>query len=247
MTDIRQFSSFNDFFIRHLRAETRPFPANPQAIICPADGVISAIGRLHEGRIIQAKGSDYALSELCGEELLAQKFVNGEFLTVYLAPKNYHRVHIPVNGALAQMIHIPGRLFSVNAASVHGIPRLFCRNERVFCLFDTPVGAMAIIFVGALLIGSVVTSWHGEVMPGKNANPINERYTDPSVTFHRGDEIGYFQWGSTVIVLFEAGAVNWQELLQPGDEVRMGQMIGLLSAPVPTESEHAVDVISIGG
>lgn len=226
ITDIQQFSSFNDFFIRRLKPNARVLPTAETAIACPADGIISELGKIQQQRLLQAKGKYYSLNDLFGDDTAtAQRFCDGEFFTVYLAPKNYHRVHMPVTGRLLQMIHLPGQLFSVNAVSVNGIPQLFARNERVICLFATDAGMMAVIFVGALLIGSIVTVWHGQVMPVLD-EPIVKTYYDTSLIFQRGDELGYFQWGSTVIVLFEAARAAWQTTLHAGGAVQMGQPIG---------------------
>lgn len=228
ITDIEQFPAFNDFFVRQLKPNARPLPQEMAAIACPADGNISELGKIDAQRLLQAKGKYYSLLDLLGgNHEMAQRFDNGEFLTVYLAPKDYHRVHMPVTGILRQMIHIPGELFSVNAKSVNGIPQLFARNERVICLFETAVGQMAVIFVGAMLIGSVVTTWHGQVMPA-HGTPLNKRYDNPNLIFQRGAELGYFQWGSTVIVLFESKRAEWRAELVSGDAVRMGQSIGNL-------------------
>ena len=225
ITDLDQFSSFNDFFIRRLRPGVRPLPSDSAAIVCPADGYISELGKIEQGRLLQAKGRYYELNDLFGgNAALAQPFKNGQFFTVYLAPKNYHRVHIPVKGILRQMLHIPGELFSVNNTCVQSIPKLFARNERVICLFETDLGSMAVIFVGALLIGSVVTRWHGPVMPARG-QPLAKIYNDPSLIFQAGDELGYFQWGSTVIILFQSDGVSWLSSLHSGDPVLMGQAI----------------------
>jgi phosphatidylserine decarboxylase len=241
ITDIDQFPSFNDFFVRRLKSQARPLPQDQGAIACPADGVISELGKILDGRLLQAKGRYYTLDDLLGGDMEMSRYFNGgEFFTVYLAPKDYHRVHIPVSGTLKRMIHVPGQLFSVNTESVQGIPRLFARNERVICLFATAAGPMAVIFVGALLIGSVVTAWHGEVMPSRGEKPVNKIYQDSSISFQKGDEIGYFQWGSTVIVLFGPDYARWQESLQPGNSVKMGQEIGAALS-------HSVDLTSIPG
>ncbi len=246
ITDIEQFPSFNDFFIRRLKSQARPLPQDQDSIACPADGVISELGKILDGRLLQAKGCYYALNDLLGGDMkMSQYFRGGEFFTVYLAPKDYHRVHIPVSGTLKQMIHIPGQLFSVNTESVRGIPGLFARNERVICLFATDAGPMAVIFVGALLIGGVVTNWHGEVTPSRGEKPVNKIYQDSSISFQRGDEIGYFQWGSTVIVLFGPDNARWQESLQPGDSVKMGQEIGMLTKDFQLRSQAKASTSSI--
>lgn len=228
ITDIHQFPSFNDFFIRKLKPQARLLPSNPLAIACPADGMISELGKIDEGRLLQAKNQYYQLKDLLGGDAsLAQQFHNGQFCTIYLAPKDYHRVHIPVTGKLQRMIYVPGQLFSVNAVAVNAISRVFARNERVICLFETDVGPMAVILVGAMLVGSVVTPWHGQVMPCKSRKISVETYQDAAITLQRGDEVGYFQWGSTAIILFSQDRVAWQDL-QAGSSVCMGQNIGEL-------------------
>lgn len=228
ITDIKQFPSFNDFFIRQLKPDVRPVATDPAAIICPVDGVISELGKIHVGRLLQAKGVEYELVELLGgDAALAQHFVGGDFFTAYLAPKDYHRVHMPVAGRLRQMTYVPGQLFSVNPTSVLGIPRLFARNERVICEFDTTIGPMAVIFVGALLIGGVATAWHGQVMPASSNEARVRTYSESAIFLHRGDEIGYFQWGSTVILLFGQNYLEWQGQLHAGNSVQMGQLIGI--------------------
>ncbi len=234
INDIHQFPSFNDFFIRQLKPSARP--VSQDAIACPVDGTISELGRISAGRLLQAKNRYYELNDLLGKNPeIAQQFTDGEFCTIYLAPKDYHRVHMPITGVLRQMIHVPGKLFSVNAASVQGIPQLFAHNERVICLFETAAGSMALIFVGAMLVGSVVAKWHGQVVPARG-EPLSKTYPESSVVLQCGDEAGYFQWGSTVIVLFSKQRVQWRNELHAGDSVRMGEVIGSLSDLVHTLS-----------
>lgn len=227
VSDINQFSSFNDFFIRRLRPDARAFSPEPADVISPADGIISQLGDIRGKDLIQAKGINYTLSELFnGDEQMARYFENGEFITVYLAPKDYHRVHMPIMGILRQMYHVPGKLFSVNSASVSAIPKLFARNERVINLFATVNGPMAVILVGACLVGSASTAWHGVVMPSPRKQNLNIIYEDAAITLQKGEELGYFQWGSTVIVLFAQNCVKWRQDLQPGDSIRVGQTMG---------------------
>lgn len=227
ITDINEFSCFNDFFIRKLKPGSRKLPQDQTAIASPADGFISELGHIESGKLIQAKGLNYSLRELFNDQgQTSQYFDQGGFITIYLAPKNYHRVHMPVMGVLRQMYHVAGELFSVNAISVRSIPKLFSRNERVVCLFATANGPMAVILVGACLIGSVVTSWHGVVMPNSQGKKTDIIYEDSAITLQKGDELGYFQWGSTVIVLFGPEAAHWCNDLNPGDPVCMGQIIG---------------------
>lgn len=230
ITDCQQFPSFNDFFIRQLKPGVRPLPTDSKAIACPADGSISEVGQITQAKLLQAKGEWYSLTGLLnGDIQLSQCFQNGSFLTVYLAPKNYHRVHMPITGKLTQMIYVPGKLFSVNAASVQGIPGLFNRNERVICLFETAAGPMAVILVAAMLIGGIVTTWHGRVTPQAAAKSIATHYSHSNITLQQGEELGYFEWGSTVIVLFGPDCSSWDSALCSGQAVRMGQSIGAIS------------------
>ncbi len=213
ITDINQFKSFNDFFIRQLRSDSRPQVKDPDAILSPADGVISEFGKIAAGRLLQAKGVYYDVLSLLGGDQKSESFIDGDFITIYLAPKDYHRVHMPVKGQLKKMTYIPGQLFSVNPQAVNGIPQLFSRNERVVCHFDTKLGPMVLIFVGAMLVGSVVTSWQGQVMPMCPRSPYSLNYQNPTVLLQRGEEAGYFQWGSTVIILFSPTAnIQWVDL-----------------------------------
>jgi phosphatidylserine decarboxylase len=224
---LESFDCFNAFFTRALKPDARPICPEPHAIACPADGVISQIGAI-EGRLLfQAKGRYFGLSELLGgDENLAAEFENGGFVTVYLSPRDYHRVHLPVAGALKAMIHVPGELFSVNAATTENVPKLFARNERVICHFDTAVGPMAVILVGAIFVSSIETVWHGEVTPPRSKTIRQWDYSARHLSFERGAEIGRFNMGSTVIVLFGAGRACWNPEIQAGASVRMGMPLG---------------------
>ena len=231
ITDFQQFPSFNDFFIRELKPGVRPLPTDPHVVACPVDGAISELGPISQGKLLQAKGEMYSLTGLLGGEAkLSQLFQNGKFLTVYLAPKNYHRVHMPITGKLIEMRYMPGKLFSVNPTSVKGIPGLFNRNERVICLFETKAGPMAVILVAAMLIGGVVTRWAGRVMPQTPSQPVVTDYTHSDIVLKQGDELGYFEWGSTVILLFGPQGSNWNSDLCAGKSTVMGQSIGKIKA-----------------
>ncbi len=226
VTDYRQFKSFNEFFIRRLKPAVRPMPEDPKAMACFSDGKVVEMGKIQAGQLLQAKDQNYTLVDLlAGDPALAQLFVEGQYCTVYLAPKDYHRVHMPFTGQLNKMIYVPGELFSVEPRALQGIPRVFARNERVICLFTTEKGPMAVILVGAMLVGSIVIAWHGQVAPNKNPVIQTETYPDAKIVLRRGDELGYFQWGSTAIVLFAKDALRWQSI-KPGDEVKTGQIIG---------------------
>ncbi|MDD7805378.1 MAG: archaetidylserine decarboxylase [Endozoicomonas sp. (ex Botrylloides leachii)] len=226
---IEAYANFNAFFTRSLKEGARPFPEDDQAIISPADGTISQIGAIENGRIFQAKGHDYSLIELLGGDVdLSRKFMGGTFATLYLSPRDYHRVHIPATGTLCQMIHVPGRLFSVNQGTVENIPHLFARNERVVNFFDTAHGPMAVILVGAIIVASIETVWAGQITPHKrevksvdyNANQHE------SIVLQRGDELGRFKMGSTAIVLFGKNQVEWLPHWQAGHCIKMGEALG---------------------
>jgi phosphatidylserine decarboxylase len=193
------------------------------------DGAISQIGDIKNKRIFQAKGRDYSLLELLGGDVYAaEKFENGKFATLYLSPKDYHRIHIPIDGRLTAMTHVPGRLFSVSPATTRAIPRLFARNERVIAYFDTQAGPMAMVLVGAIFVASIDTVWMGEVTPPAGKEIRNWKYNPDSAgnQFSKGEEIGRFNMGSTVILLFGQDKIRWQDDLMSGDAIQMGQALG---------------------
>ena len=227
--DLAAYPSFNAFFTRALRPAARPQPEGPQALACPADGGLSQFGTIEAGRLFQAKGLDYALEDLVVGPDWARRFVGGSFATIYLSPRDYHRVHMPAAGRLREMIHVPGRLFSVNRATASLVPRLFARNERVVCLFEGEAGPFAVILVGAIFVGGMETVWAGEVTPARG-EPPRRRYDEDTPTWlARGAEMGRFNMGSTVILLFPPGAVTWAAGLAPGAPLRMGQRLGRLN------------------
>lgn len=215
----RDYASFNDFFTRELKADARPIDDDANSVVFPADGAISQLGAIDGDRLFQAKGHYFSLSQLLAASAdECNNFMHGSFATIYLSPSDYHRVHMPVDGTLLSVEYIPGKLFSVNDITTRHIPGLFARNERLVCLFDTPVGRMAYIMVGAMLVAGIDTVWHGPIAPG-----IRQRLPIPAVPrLAKGDEVGRFRFGSTVIVLFEPGAVQWEPLVS-GDRTRMGQ------------------------
>lgn len=225
--DYTAYASFNDFFTRALKNGARPVVEGENSIACPADGTISQLGEIQNGRVFQAKGHDYSLMELVGGDAqLAAQFTGGHFATVYLSPRDYHRVHMPVDGTLRSMTYVPGQLFSVNDVTAAHVPRLFARNERVVCVFDTAAGPMAMILVGAMIVASIETVWAGLVAPLKRrVQTINYRDSKP-VELEKGEEMGRFKLGSTVIMLFGAERVNWLESLTAETEVRMGRHFG---------------------
>ena len=223
------YAHFNDFFTRPLANDQRPITSEKDSIACPADGCISQLGDIQHGRLFQAKGQEFSLLELVGgDEEVAKKFQEGCFATVYLSPRDYHRVHIPLDGTLQTMIHVPGDLFSVNESTAKHVPRLFARNERVVCLFSTPSGPMAVILVGAMIVASIETSWTGLVTPVKKQVRTWEYSGSQQLHFEKGDEIGRFKLGSTAIVLFGPNIMEWDTHLQPQTPVKMGQKMGLI-------------------
>lgn len=224
------YPSFNEFFTRALRPELRPV-APTGAVASPVDGTISQIGRIEGEELIQAKDHRFTLPRLLeGDVELAPTFEGGSFATIYLAPYNYHRIHMPLAGGLIGTTHVPGRLFSVNTATAAAVPSLFTRNERITCVFETGVGLMAVILVGALFVGGMATVWAGEVTPARGRKPRRLDTPRSPVYLERGDELGRFNMGSTVILLFEPGRVRWHPQFGAGSEVRMGQPLGALVA-----------------
>ncbi|HET7062621.1 MAG TPA: archaetidylserine decarboxylase [Nitrosospira sp.] len=224
--DIRSYRTFNDFFTRSLLAEARPI--DTADYVCPADGTISQLGVISGDRIFQAKGHNYSATALVGgDETLAGKFYGGNFATIYLSPRDYHRVHIPCKGRLLRMIHVPGSLFSVNPGTVRGVPGLFARNERVISVFETDCGPFVMILVGATIVGSISTVWHGVVNPPRSGETRDWRYDSSNIVLEKGDEMGQFQLGSTVIMLFPRNTLVFNPLWGPGRTVRFGEMMGL--------------------
>ena len=230
--ELGSYTSFNRFFTRALKPEARPIDQQANSICSPADGRISAIGEITDGRIYQAKGRDYSLDVLIGgDQSAAQRLANGGFTTIYLSPRDYHRLHMPVAGTLLSQTHIPGRLFSVGPHTVRALPNLFARNERVIAQFETEAGLMALVLVGAINVAAIETVWHGLVTPPQRRSMSTVNYPDEqAVNLAKGDEMGRFNMGSTIIVLME-NPVAWRVDMQAGDAVRMGQFLGSLPAP----------------
>lgn len=229
--DPRRYESFNDFFTRALDAGARRWPARPDALACPVDGQVSQLGYLREEVLVQAKGQDYRLAELlAGDGTLAARFRDGAYATLYLSPRDYHRIHMPVAGRLTRMIYVPGRLFAVNAHTARVVPRLFARNERVISIFDTAVGPMALIMVGAIFVGSMETVWAGRITPARDRGIRQVDYPgpQPSLCFERGAEMGRFNMGSTVILLFGRDRIRWSPSLRAGGTLRLGMELGEL-------------------
>lgn len=229
--EVQHYPSFNAFFTRALKTGARSIASGPNTIVCPADGRISQIGAIDGQSILQAKGQAYDVTSLLGgDPARAAPFFGGSFATIYLSPGDYHRLHMPVGGRGTTMIYVPGRLFSVNETTTSLVPGLFARNERVVTFFDTAAGPMALVLVGAIFVGSIETVWHGEITPAPTPRrPQAWDYGMSGPSLERGAEMGRFNMGSTVIVLFGRGAAEWTAGLGPGDTVRVGERIGEVS------------------
>ncbi len=224
------YASFNAFFTRSLRAGARPLDPESRAILCPADGVIQQIGELNHDAILQVKGVSYSAADLLGGTDEAERFYGGSFVTIYLAPWNYHRVHSPLAGNVRTMTHIAGELWSVNATTARHVPGLFARNERLVCQCEGDAGAFAVVLVGALNVGSMSAAWCGEVVPRSPQSPARIAYPpDQAPRLDRGGELGQFNMGSTVVVLLPPGAARWHSTLAAGTAVSMGTAIGMLT------------------
>ena len=220
--DLASYTSFNDFFTRALRPGVRPL-ANA-AFVCPVDGAISQFGTIQADQIFQAKGHAYSTTALVGgDEALAAQFQDGSFATLYLSPRDYHRIHMPCAGRLRSMVYVPGDLFSVNPKTARGVPGLFARNERVVCVFDTDFGPLVMALVGATVVGSMATVWHGVVNPPRLPQVTEWHYDESNITLLRGEELGRFLLGSTVVMLFPKGALDWNVKWKATLPVRMGE------------------------
>lgn len=227
--DPTAYKSFNDFFTRALKDNARPIDSQSNSIVSPADGAISQLGDIKNGRIFQAKGQDFSLTELLGGDLdIAKPFMGGKFATVYLSPKDYHRVHMPMNGKLKSMIHVPGDLFSVNTTTAENVPRLFARNERTVCIFDTEIGPMAVVLVGAMIVASIETVWAGQTTPLKREIKTTHYPQNDKIKLQKGEEMGRFKLGSTAVVLFAKDAMSWDEDYQAGSATVMGKKFGAI-------------------
>ena len=219
---IEQYSSFNDFFTRSLKADARPICRQADTVISPADGILSQFGTINNDQFIQAKGQSYTTSRLLGnDDTLAAEFSNGSFATIYLAPSDYHRVHMPWGGKLLETRYIPGKLFSVNQATANGVPELFARNERLICLFETNRGKMAVILVGAMLVAGIETCWQNHYSPAAHATV---RFSKETIDLARADELGRFKFGSTVVLLFNE-ALAFDNQLTQGSKILMGEAL----------------------
>lgn len=237
--NIENFENFNDFFTRELVSGARPIVEASNTIACPADGAISQLGTIELGRIFQAKGQSYSLLELVGgDEGIDTLFYDGNFATVYLSPKDYHRVHMPLTGKLMSMTYIPGDLFSVNNTTAENVPRLFVRNERAVCVFETDAGPMAVILIGAMIVAGIETVWAGQVAPIKNQiSKQDYQNTRQDIILEKGSEMGRFKLGSTAILLFGADKVSWKQELSNASPTRMGEFFGTINPTIITP-EH---------
>lgn len=219
---IESYASFNEFFTRPLRDGVRPLAAAPW--VCPVDGAISQLGPIERDQIFQAKGHHYSTRALVGgDATLAAQFDGGAFACIYLSPKDYHRIHMPCDGKLVRMIYVPGDLFSVNPVTARGVPGLFARNERVVCVFDTPHGPFVNVLVGATIVGSMATVWHGLVNPPRSADVREWSYADQNITLKKGDEMGRFLLGSTVVMLWPKGTLAFNPDWVAARPVRLGE------------------------
>ena len=223
--DIHSYSTFNEFFTRALRSDARPIAQAD--FICPVDGAISQFGRIENDQLFQAKGHTYSTTALVGgDSELAAQFLDGNFATLYLSPRDYHRIHMPCDGKLTRMIYVPGDLFSVNPVTARGVPGLFARNERVVCVFESIHGPFVLTLVGATIVGSMATVWHGVVNPPRSREMREWKYDKQNVTLKKGDEMGRFLLGSTVVMLFPKNTLQFNAQWTPAQGVRMGEMMG---------------------
>lgn len=220
-TNALKFKSFNDFFTRGLRTGVRAVDADSTAIVCPADGAISQLGKIENGDVFQAKGQKFTVENLIADPQLAEPFKNGEFATVYLSPRDYHRVHMPFAGTLTETLYVPGELFSVNQTTAENIPGLFARNERMVCLFDTELGRMAVVLVGAMIVAGIETVATGKVKPSGRIE-LNQH----NLFLEKGAELGRFYLGSTAVILFEENKMQWDEKFKANSTVLMGEALG---------------------
>ncbi len=223
--DIGSYATFNDFFTRALRIDARPLAQ--AEYLCPVDGAISQYGEIEKNQLFQAKGHYYSTTALVGgDTALAQQFQDGSFATLYLSPRDYHRIHMPCDGRLTRMIYVPGDLFSVNPVTARGVPGLFARNERVVCVFESAHGPFVLTLVGATIVGSMATVWHGIVNPPRSREVREWKYDGQNVLLKKGDEMGRFLLGSTVVMLFPKNALKFNAQWAPGLGVRMGEVMG---------------------
>ena len=238
--NIKAYKTFNEFFTRDLKSGTRPVVAGKNMLASPVDGIVSEAGKIEQGHIFQAKGHHYTTVELLGgDQTMAGFFKNGRFATIYLAPNNYHRLHMPLDAQLKKMIHVPGRLFSVAPWTVRSIPRIFARNERVICLFATGAGPLAMVMIGAINVAAIETVWSGLVTPPKGKKVTDHDYSHTTKRYSKGEEMGRVNMGSTVRLL-TAGNVEWLSKVRANQSVKMGELIGHFPVPKkPAQSTNS--------
>lgn len=230
-SEAADFETFNDFFTRELKAGLRPIIEGDNNLATPVDGCVSQQGDIKAGRIFQAKGHDFSLRELLGgRDDVAAPFDDGIFSTVYLAPKDYHRIHMPITGKLEQMIFIPGDLFSVNPLTAQNVPNLFARNERAVAIFSTAIGPMAMVLVGATIVGSIETVWEGTLTPQKNKEIQYWDYQDQEIILQKGAEMGRFKLGSTIVALFPKNSIEFSDALAPSSVTRLGELFATVKS-----------------
>lgn len=222
--DLSAYASFNEFFTRALRLDVRSVEDDAKAVISPADGIVSQCGNIDGGNLLQAKGHTYQVEDLIGDEAIAKQFQTGKFITTYLSPRDYHRVHMPIAGTLIQSIYIPGKLFSVNEVTAMQVSRLFARNERLVCLFESQHGPFILVMVGAMMVAGIETVWQDNYPPGK---PNRHNHKSNELQFEKGSEIGRFKFGSTVILLVP-DQFALEDNLKPGQAVQMGETVAAL-------------------
>lgn len=224
--ELIKYPCFNDFFTRAIDPASRPIDLDNKSFCSPVDGAMSQFGKIKQGAIVQAKNHHYSTLELLGgDDQNAKLFEQGEFCTIYLAPKDYHRIHMPCDGKLVEMLHIPGQLFSVNPLTARNVPKLFARNERVVCLFDTQFGKMAMVLVGATIVGSIETVWAGNITPPTRKQIKHWQYQDNEVSLSKGEEMGRFKLGSTVVLLMENKNWQWDETIELEKSLILGQKL----------------------
>lgn len=224
--ELTEYACFNDFFTRAINHDSRPIDSDSKSFCSPVDGAMSQFGKIKQGAIVQAKGHSYSALELLGgDSQHAELFEQGEFCTIYLAPKDYHRIHMPCNGKLLEMLHVPGQLFSVNPLTAQNVPKLFARNERVVCLFDTEFGKMAMVLVGATIVGSIETVWEGNITPPTRQQLRRWQYQEGDVELGKGEEMGRFKLGSTVVLLMENKDWQWDESIEIEKSLKLGQKL----------------------
>ncbi len=230
-SDPTAYPSFNAFFTRELKPGARTITPGDNIFVSPVDGAISQLGQVSNDRVFQAKGQSFGLTELLGgDESSATPFREGQFSTIYLSPKDYHRIHMPMAGTLREMVYVPGNLFSVNPVTAENVPNLFARNERVVCIFDTDAGPMAMVLVGAMIVGSMETTWAGVIAPNPAKLTRWHYQDDQAIKFEKGDEMGRFRLGSTVVLVMPKGAVTWNAEQIAGKTVQMGEAFGTLAS-----------------